>query len=295
MNITLLGLSNSGKTCYLYSAAYILSRGININGHRISAIPCNRMQRLALNEGFEEMLCEKWPKGSMESTEYPFVLRMDGKNIAQFTLYDYRGGILYEEIKPDDRKKIAEINNLFNSLEDSQCLIIFVDGNTIINAIDQKLMTPEHRVRNIDMLTQFRAQNQISYIESIIKECNEKMDKNVPVLLTITKSDMFYPYELEQAKQLLKDLLPSVFAYENEQIVGITAVSLGENLHNRNNVMEGDLFADESGNVHLPILFALSQKLEESDCDKETQKSIARLFTMDKINFYHKGQEVYLI
>ena len=42
MNICLLGLSGSGKTCYLYTATHVLARGVEVNGHIISATSSNR-------------------------------------------------------------------------------------------------------------------------------------------------------------------------------------------------------------------------------------------------------------
>ena len=94
MNICLLGLSGSGKTCYLYTATHVLARGVKVNGHTISATSSNRQQAIRLNKGIEQMASGIWPKTSMNSMAYPFDLKIDGKSVFPFTIYDYRGGML---------------------------------------------------------------------------------------------------------------------------------------------------------------------------------------------------------
>ena len=65
MNICLLGLSGSGKTCYLYTMSHVLANGISINGHTISATSTDRRQQLRLNRGIEQMANGIWPDGSL--------------------------------------------------------------------------------------------------------------------------------------------------------------------------------------------------------------------------------------
>ena len=76
MNICLLGLSGSGKTCYLYTACHVLSRGVSIKDHVISATSKSRQQQLRLNKGIEQMANNVWPEGSVSTLTYPFDLKM---------------------------------------------------------------------------------------------------------------------------------------------------------------------------------------------------------------------------
>ena len=81
MNICLLGLSGSGKTCYLYTAAHVLSKGVAIGEHKVSATCSNRQQAIRLNYGIEQMAEEKWPEGSTGTNTYPFDLKLDGQKV----------------------------------------------------------------------------------------------------------------------------------------------------------------------------------------------------------------------
>ena len=88
MNICLLGLSGSGKTCYLYTMSHLLAKGISINGHTISATSMHRQQQLRLNRGIEQMARGNWPDGSTDTITYPFELTFDGSSKGNFTIYD---------------------------------------------------------------------------------------------------------------------------------------------------------------------------------------------------------------
>lgn len=292
MNICLLGLSGSGKTCYLYTAAHVLKRGIEIGGHTISATSCDRIQTIRLNKGIEEMGYRKWPENSIETIAYPFELRIDGCPVLPFTIHDFRGHIL-EGVSDNDQK---DFNSLFNTFENAGCIILFVDGDTLLDALDPSKVSPEHR-RNTDVGPRLEAVNKLNYIESLVKECNNRMKKNVPVMLAITKSDIFYAEELSAGKELLKSMLPSLFSSRNGMTVAITDVTLGQNLQNEKGTIYGTLCFNTDGNVHLPILFALFQELEDvSNVDiRDMRNMIQELFSFDKINFYIGGKPAYIM
>lgn len=293
MNICLLGLSGSGKTCYLYTATHVLARGVDVNGHTISATSSNRQQAIRLNNGIEQMASGIWPETSINSMAYPFDLKIDGKSVFPFTIYDYRGGML-NGLSDKDQDDVEEI---FDTFEESSCIVVLVDGDTIMQALEPGLLSPTHR-QNVSFAAQLKARNELNYIESLVKECNERMSRNVPILLAITKSDIFFPEELEAGKRLLKELLPSVFSLRNDMIVGITAVTLGEDLHNEDGKLSGTLCLNTDGNVHLPILFALFQEIDEIGEDADTEEArllIRNLFSSNKISFYRGGKVAFIV
>ena len=293
MNICLLGLSGSGKTCYLYTATHVLARGVEVNGHTISATSSNRQQAIRLNKGIEQMASGIWPEGSINTMTYPFDLKIDGKSVFPFTIYDYRGGML-NGLSDKDQDDVEEI---FDTFEESSCIVILVDGDTIMQALEPRHLTPTHR-QNVSFVAQLKARNELNYIESLVKECNERMSRNVPILLAITKSDIFFPEELDAGKKLLKELLPSVFSLRNDMIVGITAVTLGEDLHNEDGKLSGTLCLNTDGNVHLPILFALFQEIDEIGEDTDAEEArllIRKLFSSNKINFYRGGKIAFIV
>ena len=233
-----------------------------------------------------------WPESSNATIAYPFELKIDGYPVSKFTIHDFRGNML-EGLSDDDQDDVDE---LFDTFEESSCIIILVDGDTIMNAIDPAEISPEHR-HNADFIIQLSARNKLNYIESLVQECNARMKKKVPILLAITKSDIFYTNELFAGKNLLKELLPSLFALRNDMIVGITAVTLGENLSNDKGKLTGTLCLNTYGNVHLPVLFALFQEIEKIDRTNditEVRNLILKLFS-NKINFYRGGRPAFIV
>lgn len=288
MNITLLGLNGSGKTCYLYTVAQILARGINENGHTISATSCNREITTILHRGVEDLAKGNWPGGSIETSAYPFALKIDGKPIFQFTIYDYRGNAL-DHFSKNDKKQTKE---LLETFEESSCIIFLVDGNTLRSALDFECLMPEHKGTH-DFSVQLSAINKICYIESLLKDCNEQMERNVPILLVITKRDIFFEEELYASRELLKELLPTIFSSKNDMIVGITAVTLGKI---RGDGRLKELWLSTNGNVHLPILFALFQNIDDIGGDvDEAKRLILKLFSSDRISFYRGGKEAFIV
>lgn len=292
MNICLLGLSGSGKTCYLYTATHVLARGIKVNGHTISATSSNSQQTIKLNNGIEQMANGIWPEGSNKTKTYHFDLKIDGKLVFPFTIYDYRGGMLNGLSERDQN----DVKRIFDTFQESSCIVILVDGDTIMQALKPRLFSQTHR--HNAYATQLKARNELNYIESLVKECKGRMSENVPILLAITKSDIFFPEELENGKILLKELLPSMFSLRNDMIVGVTAVTLGENLHNEKGNLSGTLWLNTDGNVHLPILFALFQKIDKIGNDADTEEArllIRNLFSSNKITFYRGGRIAHIV
>lgn len=294
MNICLLGLSGSGKTCYLYTACHVLSRGVSVDEHVISATSKSRQQQLRLNKGIEQMANHIWPEGSISTLTYPFDLKIDGKVMGQFTIYDYRGGAL-DGMADDDQD---DANELFDTFEDSSCIVFLIDGDTVMEGLNPGDVALEHQDR-VSPQQRLQARNKINYIEALLQECNERMQRNVPILLTITKSDIFTEDELQAGYRLLRELLPSVFSLYNDKIVGVTSVTLGENLQNDQGRLTGVFRLNTQGNVHIPILFALLQEIDEDGSrfknSQEARRLFRNLFTTNKISFYRGGKPALII
>lgn len=82
-------------------------------------------------------------------------------------------------------------------------------------------------------------------------------------------------------------------------IVGVTSVTLGKNLRNNHGSLMGTLCLNTGGNIHLPILFALLQDIDELSTgpeEIEQFKSLTyKLFTSDRISFYRGGKIAVLL
>lgn len=287
-NICLLGLSRSGKTCYLYAATNVLSRGITSGDDSISIISTNEQQCIRLNKGIEDMERGWWPEGSKQTMTYPFEFMIDGQKQFPFTIYDYRGGALNDtsDNGQDDR------NELYETFENSSCIVFLIDGYTLLDAIDSNCVQKENKGDNEEHFTRTEAINQIKYMEVLVDKCRQRTGMSTPILLVITKKDIFSPEELDAGINLLRTELPTLFSKRNDMIVGITSVALGRNLHagDKNNAgkkeLTGVLTLNTSQNIHIPILFALFQGVE---VDSESYQLMKRLFRSDVIKLYRGG------
>ena len=185
-----------------------------------------------------------------------------------------------------------DANELFDTFDDSSCIVFLIDGDTIMNALNPADLAPEHQDR-VSFQRRLQARNKINYIEALLQECNERMQRNVPILLSITKRDIFTESEVQAGYLLLRELLPTIFSKHNDKIVGITSVTLGENLQNNQGKLSGKLCLNTQGNIHIPLLFALLQEIDEEgsrfDNPKEAKKLIQALFTYDRIMLYRGG------
>lgn len=287
-NICLLGLSRSGKTCYLYAAANVLSRGIQSGDDSISIIPTNEQQCIRLNEGIEDMEKGWWPKGSQQTMTYPFEFMIDGQKQFPFTIYDYRGGALND--KSDDAQD--ERNELYETFNNSSCIIFLIDGYTLLDAIDPNTIQKDRHSDNEKHFTRTEAINQIKYMELLVDKCRQRTGMNTPILLVITKKDIFSQEELDAGIALLRSELPTLFSKRNDMVVGITSVALGRNLNagcqneEGKKQLTGVLSLNTSQNLHIPILFALFQGVE---VNSESYQLIKRLFKSDIIKLYRGG------
>ena len=292
-NICLLGLSRSGKTCYLYAATNVLSRGIECGEDSISIMPTNEQQCIRLNRGIEDMEMGWWPKGSQQTMTYPFEFMIDGQKQFPFTIYDYRGGAL-NDTSDNGQDEREELYETFNN---SSCIIFLIDGCTLLDAIDPPLLQKDSHKDNEEHFTRTQAINQIKYMESLVDKCREKTGKTAPILLVITKKDIFSDESLKAGINMLRKQLPTLFSKRNDMIVGITSVSLGRELKAGESNGEGKkrltgvLSLNTSQNLHIPILFALFQSVE---VNSESYALIKHLFNSDVIKLYRGGEEVFM-
>lgn len=283
-NICLLGLSRSGKTCYLYAATNVLSRGVQVGDHIISILSKDERKCIRLNRGIEEMERGWWPTGSKQTMVYPFDFMVDGRKQFPFTLYDYRGGILNDLTEGGTNER----NRLYGTFRNPSCIIAFIDGCTLLDA-----MGP-HRGDEENRLTQTQAYNQIGYMEVLINKYKENVGADTPVLLVITKQDLFAKEQFEKGTELLIRGLPTLFSRRNDMVVGITGVSLGLDLSvgiegdDGKKAMSGTLLLNTSRNLHIPILFALFQGVE---MDSDSCRIMRDLFSPDVMRLYKGGEE----
>lgn len=300
MKICFLGLSGAGKTCYLYAASHVLTEGIHTSDGSVAILSTSVSRNIFLNKGIEDLengIKSVWPLGSSVTQDFPYDLYINGSKKIHFEIYDYRGGALYDET---DRGQ-DEREELYETFSSSRCIVVFIDAYTLMKAFSLKTEEDEsftYQRGGYEVETITKAMNKLNHLKLIINEAREKIEQDVPILLTITKKDILFETELSVAKERLKEHMSILFSEESTNPVAITAVSLGENLgvgeFNEDNCKRkliGCLHLDVSQNLHIPILFPLFMGVKLSENDKNIAK---RIFNNNVIQLYVKGKPAYI-
>ena len=230
---TALGMSGSGKTCYVLGMFYEMSVGIR--GFRLSTE--NDMARKLL--GWTETLdnaergIDCFPKGTLLADMYDYVFKLSHNNedILSFDWIDYAGGAL--TLREDDSEDVFDKIN--ESIEKSTALYIFVDGDYFCeDSYDKKLRNVKRKCSR--------------YISDRIKEFVDKHNsKGLPIIFVVTKIDKCRQYTNDgEVVSIIKEAFSPEFSKGYK--VYITSVSLGKNISDNN--YKGEV---EPINIHLPF------------------------------------------
>jgi hypothetical protein len=150
---------------------------------------------------------------------------------------------LLDRSKPDDREELKR------KLKMSSCVILCIPGDALANFVQGSSKLP-------DGVGQFNA---------LIKNFREETGKTVPIVISITKSDLCIGDNfIKGIDAITKRMLPTLFAPNSGWTVMICPVSLGKD--------KSSGFEIQPINVHLPVTFAIFTALQ-NDIDK-TQKAI---------------------
>lgn len=239
--ISIYGLSGSGKSCYIYAMTQAMRKGIKFdNGNVMTVVNSNIAQVNFLNSRFSLMTKGVWPPGTSETTEYTYGCRISFKAISNVIIRDYRGGIFTSSDKDDQ----DEVEELYKSFKDSASIAFFIGVDKIMQAMNY----------DVD------AYNDIILIQTLYEHFMEVYpNEKPPVIFVLTKSDMATPQQLEKCKEYIKEEFLSFFGTGTKLIVGLTAVTLGDNLScGEDNQLLGRLrIGPAEGNIQMPILFTL--------------------------------------
>ena len=264
--ITILGMSGAGKTCYLLGLYYKMSAGMR--GYTITTDEDTDVQ---LRDRYAKMCDqalgrERFPAGTDNISQYAFNLQYGYKTIMSFDWVDYPGGAL--ERKNDGN--LDEYENLKNAINHSSSLFICVDGSLLLG---------DDREEKID-----RVRDECSsVINAFFSEYLRSNHKLPPTAILVTKYDMCVhdTGEEELCEVIEEAFSPFFVADENEKIVAIIPVSIGKN------IMDDDYSGQlKPMNIHLPIFmgiwFALSKKIQSQAHllklqKKENSKDISKL------------------
>lgn len=268
------------------------------NGCRVSLKTNDIAKQLELDNNFMSMATEReWPKGTDTTTSYDFRIHFQSQDaslqLSSLTMDDYRGGMLNGMSKQDKNDR----DNFIESLADTAVITFLIDGTTVLNAMDELDKDATHRGET-QAPEKLAAINEISIMENILYKRIQNKNGIPPILIVITKSDVFASKEeLNNGISLVKDLLSALFSYDKKSFVAITTVSLGSGLDKgENNSIIGQLDISTQNNVHIPMLFAFYayldaeyEKLPDTMNTDKVLSALRKVFT-GKISFYENGQ-----
>lgn len=306
--ISIFGLSGVGKTCYLYAMSQIMKSGVRDGDDFIISVKSNTVnQQLELDNGFFELASSKWPEntGGDVTKDYEFRLEVqfDGRQyvaVPQLMLHDYRGGIWTSNNEHADRNRKA----LLEVFGDSLALMFFVDVPSLLDAMDENDVAPEHRTGR-DMLRSLRARNQITFMEALFHEYRQSnANKSIPpVVVVISKADMFASKEeMRRGKEFVKNQLPSIFYNGSGVFAGITTVSLGQHLGvGASGCVTGTLCLNAKTGIHLPMVYSLLAHLSAlyDSASPEERSLVDRVapylqrMMRGRVEMYNSGHAVY--
>ena len=315
--ICFLGLSGSGKTCYLYAASHLLGQGLHTSAGKLSIVCADTGRSTSLTVGFNEMNGKfpVWPKGTGETMYFPFELFIEGRRKIEFEICDYRGGVFSEATdKAHDQRQTL--------YEESDCIVLFIDSYTLMRAFSLKNKTDisnAFKRGDLQEKTYSDAISELNHLKVIINEArrnkplyheyiNELTEKGAKVVAIgggtglsmllrgikkYTNNKKLFAEELEDAIEKLKLHMDILFSEETLNPIGITAISLGTDLgsgelnQDGQKKILGQMHLSVSNNLHIPILFPLFIDINLSDNEKGMAKKI---FNSNSIQIYFKGK-----
>ncbi len=236
--ITVIGDTNSGKTCFLYAMYNFIAMGY-VNGFTISAsdvIVDKKFQDYFVKLKDSNLGKKRFPAPSNTKENFVFSLKYGFTEIASFCWSDYPGGYLKDNGEGSD--------DLVEDLYNSQAWVIFIDGDLLCEALG-----------NADEGKKRKAVIKVceKYNRFITKLTNEhKLPAVIPII--VTKSDIVINSGIngDEIITAIKTGLSSLFVDGCNALVSISLVSLGDNI--AENDYRGEL---DPINIEYPITISV--------------------------------------
>ena len=243
--LSVIGISRSGKTCYLYAMAKTMLRGFA--GVNVNAI--DDTASMELKKGWREIRRNAtWPKATDVLTKTTFNCSLNLRPVMDFLWNDFKGGSLtsMNEVDASFRRDFEEF------LRSSDGLIIFVAANELQDILQG--------VEDSDLIED----DLESLTELFIR--NKTVLSQIPVTIVISKSDLLSDKEKPFVLEIVKEIFKPLFEVGNNMKVLTVPVCIGSNLGrcSQGEPIQGVVFQNPNdGNIHIPILFNLYHFLKD--------------------------------
>src|SRR5574344_2811121 len=176
----MLGVSNSGKTCFIY-AMYDFMQKVQNGFTFITNDPDVDMD---LADGWEEIACDGvWPDGTEKTSLYDFKVLFKSRPIMEFSWCDYRGGAIKE------RSTQKDVDELHKRIYDSECLIICIGADTI-----KAILSNDNR-----------RGGELRRLNNLISRYAATRQRRIPIIFALTKADLYTPQEQTQLLSVIKE------------------------------------------------------------------------------------------
>ena len=244
--LSIIGLSNAGKTCYIYAMAKTMVRGYN----GLNAIAVDDDLRDKLSMGWRQIRRSmRWPDGTDKVTDCKFDCSLNLRPIMDFWWQDFKGGSLTSMNEIDTQFR-TEFNQY---LQKSDGLILFVGADMLQDIL--------HGTEDADDM-----EDDLEILTSLFLRNKQKL-ATIPVTIAITKSDLLSEDEKKFTYEIVEDIFRPLFQEGNNMRVLVVPVCIGENLGRGGQGQEvtGVVYPDpQAGNIHIPIVFNLYHFLKDS-------------------------------
>ena len=243
--LSVIGISRSGKTCYLYAMAKTMLRGYA--GVNVNAI--DDVAGFELKKGWREIRRNAtWPKATDVLTKTTFNCSLNLRPVMDFLWNDFKGGSLTSMNEAD-----AKFRRDFEEfLRSSDGLIIFVASNELQDILQG--------VEDCDLIED----DLESLTELFIR--NKVVLSQIPVTIVISKADLLSEKEKPYVLEIVKEIFRPLFEVGNNMKVLTVPVCIGTNLGrcSQGESIQGVVFQNPNdGNIHIPILFNLYHFLKD--------------------------------
>lgn len=230
---TALGMSGSGKTCYVLGMYYQMITGVK----GFSLKENSSVAKLeAWMDKLDEQQCgmNRFPAGTAltEMSDYEFKLKYALQDIMSFNWIDYGGGTLRErENNPEAYQALLE------SIRQSPVLYVFLDGKLLCQeSSETKIKEVKKNIRTInDFLMEYSEHHQ---------------DDMLPIVFVITKADMCADYVDDND---ITSIMRECFSFLMTKGIRfyVTMATLGKN------IAEDDYKGEADPKMHIPIFLGI--------------------------------------
>lgn len=235
--ITMLGVSNSGKTCFIYAMYDFMQRVQN----GFTFLANDPDVDLELGDGWDTIANDgTWPNGTGATSSYDFTVMFNSRSVMNFSWYDYRGSALTS--KSNDN---PDVKDLLDRINDSECLIICIGADTVKDYLNEN---SGNRV--------FKRLNQF------IQRYALNNQRRIPIIFALTKADLYTKEDQPKLLKTIRDNFGILFQQGNKWMVAVVPVTLGvfKTSCDRNQPIQGTVAPK---NIHIPVMFFMHCLLKE--------------------------------